>query len=127
VFRTQPRKASGSLDILMRISSAAQLAAVGSWLVVRRAQNSRPTVLEQCASDNLEQPTHAHAPADHLIGQPEATELLGRNELRQLAQRITGRLSPKPADHRETAAYVDIVLRRSRSHQRYFFSGRSLK
>jgi general secretion pathway protein A len=46
-----------------------------------------------------------------LIGQPELRELLARNELRQLAQRITGRYHLNPLTHEETAAYVRHRLR----------------
>jgi general secretion pathway protein A len=46
-----------------------------------------------------------------LIGQPELRELLGRNELRQLAQRITGRYHLHPLSRDETAAYVRHRLR----------------
>jgi general secretion pathway protein A len=46
-----------------------------------------------------------------LIGQPELRELLSRNELRQLAQRVTGRYHLKPLSHEETAAYVLHRLR----------------
>ncbi len=46
-----------------------------------------------------------------LIGQPELRELLARNELRQLAQRITGRYHLDPLSSDETAAYVRHRLR----------------
>ncbi|MGH8277681.1 MAG: ExeA family protein, partial [Steroidobacteraceae bacterium] len=46
-----------------------------------------------------------------LIGQPELRELLGRNELRQLAQRVTGRYHLHPLSCDETAAYVRHRLR----------------
>jgi general secretion pathway protein A len=46
-----------------------------------------------------------------LIGQPELRELLDRNELRQLAQRITGRYHLCPLTVAETAAYVRHRLR----------------
>src|SRR5207248_560857 len=46
-----------------------------------------------------------------LIGQPELRELLARNELRQLAQRITGRYHLNPLSRGETAAYVRHRLR----------------
>src|SRR5205807_2475598 len=45
------------------------------------------------------------------IGQPELRELLARNELRQLAQRITGRYHLNPLSRGETAAYVRHRLR----------------
>jgi general secretion pathway protein A len=46
-----------------------------------------------------------------LIGQPELRELLDRNELRQLAQRITGRYHLCPLSMSETVAYVRHRLR----------------
>jgi general secretion pathway protein A len=41
-----------------------------------------------------------------LIGQPELRDVLGRSELRQLAQRITGRFHLAPLSRNGTAAYV---------------------
>ncbi len=41
-----------------------------------------------------------------LVGQPELRELLARTELRQLAQRITGRYHLEPLSPKETRAYV---------------------
>jgi general secretion pathway protein A len=41
-----------------------------------------------------------------LIGQPELGELLGRHELRQLAQRVTARYHLGALDRREIASYV---------------------
>src|SRR6266853_1872270 len=46
-----------------------------------------------------------------LIGQPELRDLLDRNELRQLAQRITGRYHLKPLSREETQGYVRHRLR----------------
>jgi general secretion pathway protein A len=46
-----------------------------------------------------------------LIGQPELRELLARNDLRQLAQRITGRYHLEPLTRDETAQYVEHRLR----------------
>jgi general secretion pathway protein A len=46
-----------------------------------------------------------------LIGQPELRELLGSFELRQLAQRVTGRYHLNPLSNEETAAYVRHRLR----------------
>jgi general secretion pathway protein A len=46
-----------------------------------------------------------------LIGQPELRELLGRSELRQLAQRITARYHLEPLGRDDTAAYVRHRLR----------------
>jgi general secretion pathway protein A len=80
-------------------------------LVVDEAQNLSPEVLEQVRLlTNLETNTQKLLQII-LIGQPELRELLGRNELRQLAQRITGRYHLNPLSHEETAAYVRHRLR----------------
>lgn len=41
-----------------------------------------------------------------LVGQPELRVLLARDDLRQLAQRITGRYHLEPLSHKDTRAYV---------------------
>src|SRR6266571_5181626 len=80
-------------------------------VVVDEAQNLAPTVLEQVRLlTNLETNTRKLLQII-LIGQPELRELLARNELRQLAQRITGRYHLNPLTYEETAAYVRHRLR----------------
>jgi general secretion pathway protein A len=80
-------------------------------LVVDEAQNLAPQVLEQVRLlTNLETNTRKLLQII-LIGQPELRELLGRNELRQLAQRITGRYHLNPLSAQESAAYVRHRLR----------------
>jgi general secretion pathway protein A len=80
-------------------------------LVVDEAQNLSPDVLEQVRLlTNLETNTQKLLQII-LIGQPELRELLSRNELRQLAQRITGRYHLSPLSHDETIAYVRHRLR----------------
>jgi general secretion pathway protein A len=80
-------------------------------LVVDEAQNLAPSVLEQVRLlTNLETNTQKLLQII-LIGQPELRELLGRNELRQLAQRITGRYHLNPLTNAETVAYVRHRLR----------------
>jgi general secretion pathway protein A len=46
-----------------------------------------------------------------LIGQPELRDLLARSDLRQLAQRITGRYHLEPLSRDETAHYVEHRLK----------------
>ncbi|TLY55207.1 MAG: hypothetical protein E6K50_02760, partial [Gammaproteobacteria bacterium] len=83
----------------------------GVVLVVDEAQNLSPDVLEQVRLlTNLETNTQKLLQII-LIGQPELRELLSRNELRQLAQRITGRYHLNPLSHDETLAYVRHRLR----------------
>ena len=80
-------------------------------LVVDEAQNLSPEVLEQVRLlTNLETNTQKLLQII-LIGQPELRELLGRTELRQLAQRITGRYHLSPLSQEESAAYVLHRLR----------------
>jgi general secretion pathway protein A len=80
-------------------------------LVVDEAQNLSPEVLEQVRLlTNLETNTQKLLQII-LIGQPELRELLSRNELRQLAQRVTGRYHLSPLSRAETSAYVLHRLR----------------
>jgi general secretion pathway protein A len=80
-------------------------------LVVDEAQNLVPDVLEQVRLlTNLETNTQKLLQII-LIGQPELRDLLARNELRQLAQRVTGRYHLHPLSAQETAAYVRHRLR----------------
>ena len=80
-------------------------------VIVDEAQNLSADVLEQVRLlTNLETATHKLLQII-LIGQPELRELLARNELRQLAQRITGRYHLDPLSREETTAYVRHRLR----------------
>jgi general secretion pathway protein A len=110
-----PDSALGSLkdlvDILSHYLLRAHAAGHRVVLVVDEAQNLSPEVLEQVRLlTNLETNTQKLLQII-LIGQPELRELLGRNELRQLAQRITGRYHLNPLSQEETAAYVLHRLR----------------
>jgi general secretion pathway protein A len=110
-----PDSALGSLkdlvDILSEYLLRAHAAGQRVVLVVDEAQNLSPEVLEQVRLlTNLETNTQKLLQII-LIGQPELRELLSRNELRQLAQRITGRYHLNPLSHEETAAYVRHRLR----------------
>jgi general secretion pathway protein A len=80
-------------------------------VIVDEAQNLSPDVLEQVRLlTNLETPTHKLLQII-LIGQPELRELIDRSELRQLAQRITGRYHLEPLSREETGRYVHHRLR----------------
>ena len=75
-------------------------------VIVDEAQNLSAEVLEQVRLlTNLETPTQKLLQII-LIGQPELRELLDRTELRQLAQRITGRYHWEPLSREETKGYV---------------------
>ncbi len=80
-------------------------------VIVDEAQNLSAEVLEQVRLlTNLETATQKLLQII-LIGQPELRELLDRTELRQLAQRITGRYHLKPLSREETQQYVRHRLR----------------
>jgi general secretion pathway protein A len=110
-----PDSATQSLKDLVDILSQYLLRAHAGGrrvvLVVDEAQNLAPEVLEQVRLlTNLETNTQKLLQII-LIGQPELRELLARNELRQLAQRITGRYHLCPLSSEETTAYVRHRLR----------------
>ena len=80
-------------------------------LVVDEAQNLSPAVLEQVRLlTNLETAKQKLLQII-LIGQPELRELLARTDLRQLAQRITGRYHLEPLSREETAHYIEHRLK----------------
>ena len=80
-------------------------------LIVDEAQNLGTETLEQVRLlTNLETATTKLLQII-LIGQPELRDLLDRPELRQLAQRITGRYHLSPLSQAETAGYVKHRMR----------------
>jgi len=99
------------VDLLNRYLLRAHAEGRRVVLIVDEAQNLQPEVLEQVRLlTNLETESQKLLQII-LIGQPELRELLGRNALRQLAQRITARYHLAPLSAEETAAYVRHRLR----------------
>ena len=110
-----PDASVGSVKDLVDILNAYLLRAHAKGqrvvVVVDEAHQLEPEVLEQVRLlTNLETATQKLLQII-LIGQPELRELLDRNDLRQLAQRITGRYHLNPLSKDETAAYVRHRLR----------------
>lgn len=80
-------------------------------LIIDEAQNLSPELLEEIRLlSNLETPASKLIQI-MLIGQPELNEILARNDLRQLRQRIVLRYHLKPFAEEETAAYIEERLR----------------
>ena len=80
-------------------------------VIVDEAQNLSTETLEQVRLlTNLETASQKLLQVI-LIGQPELREVLARVELRQLAQRVTGRYHLNPLSSAETAAYVNHRMR----------------
>lgn len=95
-------------------------------LVLEEAQNLDPDVLETLRLlTNLETNTTKLL---HilLVGQPELQELLARNELRQLNQRVVSRFHIEPLDLQETTNYLNHRLRHAGS-KRQAFDGAAIK
>jgi len=99
------------VDALNRRLLAAHGAGRRVVLIVDEAQNLSPEVLEHVRLlTNLETPTQKLLQI-LLIGQPELRELLDLPQLRQLAQRVTGRYHLEPLSRAETFHYVRHRLR----------------
>lgn len=79
-------------------------------LIIDEAQQLAPEVLEQVRLLTNLETTKEKLLRIMLIGQPELIELLGRRELRQLAQRITSRHHLMPLSVHETGEYVQHRL-----------------
>lgn len=76
-------------------------------LIVDEAQNLGTDVLEQVRLlTNLETPKQKLLQII-LIGQPELRELLSREDMRQLAQRVTGRYHLEPLSQEDTSKYIE--------------------
>ncbi len=105
----------GSVKELVDILNTRLLAAHAKGrrvvVIVDEAQNLSPETLEQVRLlTNLETATQKLLQII-LIGQPELRTLLERDDLRQLAQRITGRYHLDPLSREETGAYVKHRLK----------------
>ena len=79
-------------------------------LIVDEAQGLSAEVLEQVRLLTNLETRQQKLLQIILVGQPELRELLARTELRQLAQRITGRYHLMPLSGGETRAYVNHRL-----------------
>ena len=89
-------------------------------LIIDEAQNLSPDVLEQVRLlTNLETSTQKLLQII-LIGQPELRTLLQREDMRQLAQRVTARYRLEPLNREETGAYITHRLHISGANRRIF-------
>ena len=94
------------VDALHRFLLEARAAKRNVVLLIDEAQDLSPEVLEQIRLiSNLETDTEKLIQIV-LMGQSELRDLLGRHELRQLAQRVTARYHLAPLSLGETEAYI---------------------
>ena len=94
------------VDLLNRHLLDAHAKGRRSVLVIDEAQNLSPEVLEQVRLLTNLETTKTKLLQIILIGQPELNELLGRNDMRQIAQRVTARFHLDPLGKEETKAYI---------------------
>jgi general secretion pathway protein A len=105
-YPTEPRTRKTFVDALYHHLLAAHGRGRRTVLIVDEAQNLSPEALEQLRLlTNLETATEKLLQII-LIGQPELTALLGKPQLRQVAQRVTARYHLQPFAERDTRAYV---------------------
>ncbi len=105
------RSAKALVDALNRHLLAAHARGRRTILLVDEAQNLSTDVLEQLRLlTNLETAKQKLLQVI-LIAQPELRDILARDELRQLAQRVTGRYHLEPLSRDEAGLYIDHRLK----------------
>ncbi len=107
----KPDSSKALIDALNHYLLSAHSDGRRTILVVDEAQNLSRDVLEQVRLLTNLETSKQKLLQIILIGQPELRELLARNDLRQLAQRITGRYHLEPLSRDETAFYIEHRLR----------------
>ncbi|MFU8821275.1 MAG: ExeA family protein [Gammaproteobacteria bacterium] len=118
-----PASPKSIVDALNQHLLAAHAAGRRVVLIVDEAQNLSADVLEQIRLlTNLETAKQKLLQII-LIGQPELREVLARSDLRQLAQRITGRYHLEPLEPEELRAYVRHRLEVAGSRTEIFTPG----
>ena len=93
---------------------------INTVLIIDEAQHLLPEVLEQLRLLTNLETNREKLLKVVLIGQPELQQLLRRNELRQLAQRITARYHLLPLTKEEVALYVQHRISVAKGNQKLF-------
>lgn len=89
-------------------------------VIIDEAQNLSPAVLEQVRLLTNLETDEKKLMRIILVGQPELSDLLARQELRQLAQRITARYHLGSLNREDSFAYVAHRLSRAGGHPQIF-------
>ena len=92
-------------------------------LIIDEAQNLDADLLEQIRLLTNLETTERKLLQIILIGQPELRQTLARADLRQLAQRITGRYHLDPLNRNETEAYIRHRLQVAGASREIFSPG----
>lgn len=93
-------------DLILRKLADNHAVGINTVLIVDEAQHLLPEVLEQLRLLTNLETNREKLLKVVLIGQPELQQLLKRNELRQLAQRITARYHLLPLTSSEVKEYI---------------------
>jgi general secretion pathway protein A len=89
-------------------------------LIVDEAQTLSPELLEQVRLLTNLETASTKLLQIILIGQPELRDLLDRPEMRQIAQRVTGRYHLEPLSRQDTLVYVQHRLKVAGAHAEVF-------
>jgi general secretion pathway protein A len=92
-------------------------------LIVDEAQTMSPQLLEQVRLLTNLETARRKLLQIILIGQPELRDLLARADMRQIAQRITGRFHLEPLNVADTAVYVSHRIRIAGGRPEIFSDG----
>ncbi|ALS99289.1 ExeA family protein [Lacimicrobium alkaliphilum] len=93
-------------DLILKHLAENHRRGINTILIIDEAQHLMPEVLEQLRLLTNLETNREKLLKVVLIGQPELQQLLKRNELRQLAQRITARYHLLPLNAQEVKEYV---------------------
>jgi general secretion pathway protein A len=96
-------------------------------LIIDEAQGLEAPVLEQIRLISNLETDQEKLIQIVLSGQPELLRILGRNEMRQLNQRITVRYHLKPMSFQDTVSYINHRLDRAGGRGKVVFSRRAIK
>ena len=110
------------VDLLNEYLLSANARGRRTVVMIDEAQNLGFEVLEQIRLLTNLETSRAKLLQIILVGQPELNRVLERQELRQLAQRITARYHLQPLSTSETAEYIHHRIAVSGRHSRLFSS-----
>ncbi|MBF7074834.1 AAA family ATPase [Glaciecola sp. MH2013] len=105
-YEAQTSSLKSFTDMILRKLADNHANNISTVLIIDEAQHLMPEVLEQLRLLTNLETTREKLLKVVLIGQPELQHLLRRNELRQLAQRVTARYHLLPLTKDEVALYV---------------------
>jgi general secretion pathway protein A len=108
------------VDLINRRLLESHAAGRRTLLIIDEAQNLSPEALEQLRLLTNLETNRSKLLQIALIGQPELRDILGKNELRQLSQRITARFHLEPLSQKETADYIRHRLAIAGTQRRLF-------